>query len=115
PQLQYFSSSSYSKYLCSQPIYTCSLHDALPILGVHDINILGFVVEVNVTNLEVHAFLVKHKAATLRERAGSTRIKHHHSLGFQLDRKSTRLNSSHVSISYAVFCLNKKRHSMMCP
>src|SRR5699024_12781036 len=24
------------------------------------------------------------------------------------DRKSTRLNSSHVSISYAVFCLNKK-------
>src|SRR5699024_11963979 len=28
--------------------------------------------------------------------------------GFQ-DRKSTRLNSSHVSISYAVFCLKKKR------
>src|SRR5699024_11759583 len=25
-----------------------------------------------------------------------------------VDRKSTRLNSSHVSISYAVFCLNKK-------
>src|SRR5699024_12523967 len=27
-----------------------------------------------------------------------------------LDRKSTRLNSSHVSISYAVFCLQKKTH-----
>src|SRR5699024_6942185 len=27
---------------------------------------------------------------------------------FPLDRKSTRLNSSHVSISYAVFCLKKK-------
>src|SRR6202044_1269076 len=27
-----------------------------------------------------------------------------------LDRKSTRLNSSHVAISYAVFCLKKKRH-----
>src|SRR5699024_3920388 len=27
----------------------------------------------------------------------------------RLDRKSTRLNSSHVSISYAVFCLKKKR------
>src|SRR5699024_12156892 len=27
------------------------------------------------------------------------------------DRKSTRLNSSHVSISYAVFCLKKKRDS----
>ena len=26
-----------------------------------------------------------------------------------LDRKSTRLNSSHVKISYAVFCLKKKR------
>ena len=27
-----------------------------------------------------------------------------------LDRKSTRLNSSHVSISYAVFCLKKKKN-----
>src|SRR5204862_7777447 len=29
--------------------------------------------------------------------------------GFSLDRKSTRLNSSHVEISYAVFCLKKKK------
>src|SRR2546422_4204380 len=29
-------------------------------------------------------------------------------LGYQLDRKSTRLNSSHGYISYAVFCLKKK-------
>src|SRR3989338_4324583 len=29
--------------------------------------------------------------------------------GFDLDRKSTRLNSSHSSISYAVFCLKKKK------
>src|SRR5699024_12545330 len=28
---------------------------------------------------------------------------------YSLDRKSTRLNSSHVSISYAVFCLKKKK------
>src|SRR5699024_11471467 len=28
------------------------------------------------------------------------------------DRKSTRLNSSHVSISYAVFCLKKNKHSI---
>src|SRR5699024_11281640 len=28
----------------------------------------------------------------------------------RLDRKSTRLNSSHVSISYAVFCLKKKKN-----
>src|SRR5699024_12092552 len=31
------------------------------------------------------------------------------SLLIVLDRKSTRLNSSHVSISYAVFCLKKKK------
>src|SRR5207249_11648605 len=30
------------------------------------------------------------------------------------DRKSTRLNSSHVSISYAVFCLKKKKHKSTC-
>src|SRR5207302_4102514 len=29
------------------------------------------------------------------------------------DRKSTRLNSSHVKISYAVFCLKKKNHSQL--
>src|SRR6201989_3692484 len=30
----------------------------------------------------------------------------------KLDRKSTRLNSSHVEISYAVFCLKKKKHKL---
>src|SRR5690606_41716731 len=30
---------------------------------------------------------------------------------FSEDRKSTRLNSSHVKISYAVFCLKKKKHN----
>src|SRR3989442_7242102 len=33
---------------------------------------------------------------------------HSRSLPLSIDRKSTRLNSSHVRISYAVFCLNKK-------
>src|SRR5690606_9416326 len=31
--------------------------------------------------------------------------------GRETDRKSTRLNSSHVKISYAVFCLKKKKHN----
>src|SRR2546429_8886095 len=31
------------------------------------------------------------------------------------DRKSTRLNSSHGYISYAVFCLKKKKHTIMTP
>src|SRR5437773_5095850 len=30
------------------------------------------------------------------------------------DRKSTRLNSSHITISYAVFCLKKKRNQVEC-
>src|SRR3712207_7244304 len=36
---------------------------------------------------------------------------------YNLDRKSTRLNSSHANISYAVFCLKKKNkntHNMQC-
>src|SRR3712207_8123303 len=31
------------------------------------------------------------------------------------DRKSTRLNSSHANISYAVFCLKKKKYSLHPP
>src|SRR5690554_7492749 len=34
----------------------------------------------------------------------------HELLGVTVDRKSTRLNSSHVRISYAVFCLKKKNN-----
>src|SRR5437899_10232852 len=33
---------------------------------------------------------------------------------FHIDRKSTRLNSSHLGISYAVFCLKKKKGSEAC-
>src|SRR5258707_7708987 len=32
-----------------------------------------------------------------------------------LDRKSTRLNSSHANISYAVFCLKKKKNKLQLP
>src|SRR3712207_8034296 len=34
--------------------------------------------------------------------------------GRHRDRKSTRLNSSHANISYAVFCLNKKTNQLTC-
>src|SRR5256885_16683122 len=60
-------------------IYTLSLHDALPISSV----------------LAVHGD--HHLAA---RDAGRGRLRQ--------DRKSTRLNSSHLVISYAVFCLKKK-------
>src|SRR5688572_31993263 len=43
---------------------------------------------------------------TLRFRPAQLRCQH----GRQVDRKSTRLNSSHSQISYAVFCLKKKKN-----
>src|SRR3712207_7736651 len=36
-----------------------------------------------------------------------------HDALFNLDRKSTRLNSSHANISYAVFCLKKKKKTII--
>src|SRR5690349_23113107 len=52
------------------------------------------------------------RAAVLR--AAGDGVRHaEHPVGRQclrLDRKSTRLNSSHVEISYAVFCLKKKKY-----
>src|SRR5438067_4897718 len=47
---------------------------------------------------------------------GQTPIQRRVGLGFDRDisdRKSTRLNSSHVSISYAVFCLKKKNQNIL--
>src|SRR2546429_3263031 len=66
-------------------IYTLSLHDALPICS------------------EVEIFR-RGDEIVLREKAGGmVRV-----LDLLADRKSTRLNSSHGYISYAVFCLKKK-------
>src|SRR5436309_7434290 len=52
-----------------------------------------------------------HGAALLRPRRllGARRLWHRYRAREAQDRKSTRLNSSHVKISYAVFCLKKKR------
>src|SRR3712207_6912134 len=80
-------------------IYTLSLHDALPIFRLRP-------------DLPVRARPARPRAhgQLLRSRA------HRPGLGARLplrhrparDRKSTRLNSSHANISYAVFCLKKK-------
>src|SRR5690349_23431231 len=51
-------------------------------------------------------FVVSHSRAVSR-RAGGDRLRRRERAG--TDRKSTRLNSSHVEISYAVFCLKKKK------
>src|SRR5207245_9592143 len=45
----------------------------------------------------------------LYQRLDRCGVRQSHHRSFHVDRKSTRLNSSHGSISYAVFCLKKKR------
>src|SRR5437588_7713549 len=72
-------------------IYTLSLHDALPIFE--------FIVRLNAL-LGAFAISAKHTPK------GQTIAAH------PLDRKSTRLNSSHTVKSYAVFCLKKKINSI---
>src|SRR5690349_23455603 len=52
------------------------------------------------------SFLGRHSSWSAQEALGS--IGRKDGDGRLLDRKSTRLNSSHVEISYAVFCLKKK-------
>src|SRR5438045_7486526 len=47
--------------------------------------------------------------ALLRERVGNRAVELHGDRLRSADRKSTRLNSSHLGISYAVFCLKKKK------
>src|SRR5271165_7305203 len=64
-------------------IYTLSLHDALPICD---------------TAVDEHVRVAAEHYPVTEVRDGHRGA----------DRKSTRLNSSHVKISYAVFCLKKK-------
>src|SRR5689334_24686698 len=68
-------------------IYTLSLHDALPICREE----------------------YPSPIPLLRENAVELIVPM--SIDWAQDRKSTRLNSSHSSISYAVFCLKKKKNS----
>src|SRR4051794_41568115 len=55
-----------------------------------------------------------HKASTPRQiaRAWMASPEHRHNILTRGDRKSTRLNSSYPSISYAVFCLKKKKSDL---
>src|SRR5256885_3730436 len=75
-------------------IYTLSLHDALPI-------------SVMITNT--------HSVGVVRDAVIQWRVNHAQPdprSEWWSDRKSTRLNSSHLVISYAVFCLKKKKRSV---
>src|SRR2546430_12776073 len=74
-------------------IYTLSLHDALPIYCQ------GPCGPPRGRAGEVRRSVASHRAGTASASRGSGKR----------DRKSTRLNSSHSQISYAVFCLKKKK------
>src|SRR5699024_11860295 len=98
----------------TRDIYSLSLHDALPILHkkhyIVDINqILTYeaALDLNATTTEVKErfslLQVTHLPIVQDTKfLGCISLDNMDSLE---DRKSTRLNSSHVSISYAVFCL----------
>src|SRR3712207_9485278 len=76
-------------------IYTLSLHDALPICR-----------RARRGGWAAALGLVRRRRSTggrSRQPRGDADV------GWSLDRKSTRLNSSHANISYAVFCLKKKK------
>src|SRR3712207_7915746 len=72
-------------------IYTLSLHDALPIFGV--------AARAGDEDGEIDRAVVVGIDRAVEVRVARVRE----------DRKSTRLNSSHANISYAVFCLKKKK------
>src|SRR5207253_6596191 len=95
-------------------IYTLSLHDALPI------SIYGIAQDQNPFHLRI--VIPDPFRSVMPVHINRTRFTEHSVFGtgaemgvilsviWRGDRKSTRLNSSHVAISYAVFCLKKKKN-----
>src|SRR3712207_8144025 len=79
-------------------IYTLSLHDALPILAALARRVVERGHLLHLADLDAGD---PHRRPGLQVvRRDEHRVE---------DRKSTRLNSSHANISYAVFCLKKKK------
>src|SRR5688572_32639260 len=97
-------------YTATTEIYTLSLHDALPISagdrrkrqGVGSVVQGARQVDGAGGPREQSLRRTRHKIAPQRRGAEAA-------AQVQGDRKSTRLNSSHSQISYAVFCLKKKK------
>src|SRR5690606_40228147 len=92
-----------------------SLHDALPILVMRDgdadqrmhEDVAGVQESLQVAHQVGHMLVVgRHEHGIFQ--ADPDPVLAETELAGLLDRKSTRLNSSHVKISYAVFCLKKK-------
>src|SRR5256885_9414293 len=89
-------------------IYTLSLHDALPILGDTSSG-SGDALRVNVMVKPIRSGLKTNLVVTTSRRTYLLELTSTEKT-WMADRKSTRLNSSHLVISYAVFCLKKQMH-----
>src|SRR3712207_7417390 len=92
-------------------IYTLSLHDALPISR----SFSGALEPDTAVNISPAA-PVRPTGRTGRADSGSGQARFVASSDGRspaIDRKSTRLNSSHANISYAVFCLKKKKKTTL--
>src|SRR5690606_41320824 len=91
-------------------IYTLSLHDALPILRPGGTIAASRAASPGGDQADQDG---EHRADGEQQGRGAEQAAQQgpHRHGARSDRKSTRLNSSHVKISYAVFCLKKKKKS----
>src|SRR3712207_7872867 len=87
-------------------IYTLSLHDALPICATcRRTPVSGTGSDAGAKHRSVAR---NHSQQTEGDRGDCRQRRRAHPASLPRDRKSTRLNSSHANISYAVFCLQKK-------
>src|SRR5256885_7176550 len=87
------------------PYTTLFRSSLLPIAVGHEASIIMVVVAVSLTEAFLPPFFVRLLAALVLVSFGLYKLLRPRSQ----DRKSTRLNSSHLVISYAVFCLKKKK------
>src|SRR3712207_7147224 len=85
-------------------IYTLSLHDALPISGA-----AALPAELPLLPRRLRAGRRAARAGAQPAPGRPAAARRRPPRGAAADRKSTRLNSSHANISYAVFCLKKKK------
>src|SRR3712207_8963485 len=88
-------------------IYTLSLRDALPIFVEEVVLGEGGLAEV-LSSGKVLVDTSSSRPSSTRDLAKELAESGVEMLDAPVDRKSTRLNSSHANISYAVFCLKKK-------
>src|SRR5690625_5762064 len=93
----------------TDPIYLLSLHDALPIFFRNDYvpSVMSYDPYFRGERSSASIAPQHKRSDTYRDRT-ARRLLWIRWYVCDKDRKSTRLNSSHVAISYAVFCLKKK-------